>query len=115
MTTSDRNHQIDYLELGTTDLPATKRFYQTVFGWRFTDYGPGYASFEDGRMTGGFTTESKPGRSPLMVIYATDLAATRASIAAQGAQPFNDHEFPGGRRFHVIDPGGNEIAVWSDR
>jgi len=20
--------------------------------------------------------------------------------------------FPGGRRFHFIDPGGNELAVW---
>jgi len=24
-------------------------------------------------------------------------------------------EFPGGRRFHFADPGGNELAVWSDR
>ena len=22
--------------------------------------------------------------------------------------------FPGGRRFHFADPGGNELAVWSD-
>ena len=24
------------------------------------------------------------------------------------------YSFPGGRRFHFIDPGGNELAVWSD-
>jgi predicted enzyme related to lactoylglutathione lyase len=23
--------------------------------------------------------------------------------------------FPGGRRFHFIDPGGNELAVWSTK
>ena len=23
------------------------------------------------------------------------------------------YSFPGGRRFHFIDPGGNELAVWS--
>ena len=23
-------------------------------------------------------------------------------------------EFPGGRRFHFRDPGGNELAVWSE-
>ena len=23
--------------------------------------------------------------------------------------------FPGGRRFHFMDPSGNELAVWSDR
>ncbi|NND83102.1 MAG: VOC family protein, partial [Gammaproteobacteria bacterium] len=22
--------------------------------------------------------------------------------------------FPGGRRFHFIEPGGNEFAVWSE-
>ncbi len=115
MTASDRNHQIDYIEFGTTDLPATRQFYQTVFGWKFTDYGPHYTSFEDGRLAGGFTSDGIPGRSPLVVIYAADLAATRARVVAAGAAPFNDHEFPGGRRFHVVDPGGNEIAVWTDR
>jgi len=24
-------------------------------------------------------------------------------------------DFPGGRRFHFIEPSGNEFAVWSDR
>ena len=24
-------------------------------------------------------------------------------------------DFPGGRRFHFTDPGGHELAVWSDR
>jgi predicted enzyme related to lactoylglutathione lyase len=23
--------------------------------------------------------------------------------------------FPGGRRFHFLDPNGNELAVWSDK
>ena len=23
--------------------------------------------------------------------------------------------FPGGHRFHFIDPSGNELAVWSDK
>jgi hypothetical protein len=23
--------------------------------------------------------------------------------------------FPGGRRFHFLDPDGNELAVWSDK
>jgi predicted enzyme related to lactoylglutathione lyase len=24
-------------------------------------------------------------------------------------------EFPGGCRFHFIEPGGNEFAVWSEK
>jgi predicted enzyme related to lactoylglutathione lyase len=27
----------------------------------------------------------------------------------------NIFDFPGGRRFHFTDPGGTELAVWSDR
>lgn len=109
------NRRIDYIELGTTDLAATKAFYQTVFGWKFTDYGPGYSSFEDGRMTGGFDASSPPGKSPLIVLYAVDLDAMKLAVAAAGARVFNEHTFPGGRRFHFEDPGGNELAVWSEK
>jgi predicted enzyme related to lactoylglutathione lyase len=48
------------------------------------------------------------------VIYADDLAAQRARVEEAGARIFNEHSFPGGRRFHFVDPGGNEVAVWSD-
>ena len=41
--------QIDYIELPATDIAEAKRFYAQAFGWRFNDYGPGYAGFIDGR------------------------------------------------------------------
>jgi len=113
--TNPNDRRIDYLEFGTTDIAATKRFYQQVFGWKFTDYGPGYTSFEDGRLTGGFNAESKPGGTPLTVLYAADLDQMKATVEAAGVRTFNDHTFPGGRRFHFVDPGGNELAVWSER
>ena len=28
-----------------------------AFQWTFTDYGPGYTSFSDGHLAGGFTTD----------------------------------------------------------
>jgi predicted enzyme related to lactoylglutathione lyase len=37
-----------------------KQFYRAVFGWKFKDYGPGYTSFHDGRLAGGFTTDARP-------------------------------------------------------
>lgn len=52
------DNQIDYIELPATDIPATKRFYSGAFGWKFTDYGTEYTSFEDGRTIGGFTTQT---------------------------------------------------------
>lgn len=38
-----------------TDIVKTKIFYGEAFGWKFTDYGPDYTSFESGRLAGGFS------------------------------------------------------------
>jgi len=108
--------QIDYVELPMSDLNATKAFYQAVFGWRFEDYGPGYISFFDGRVGGGFTTETQPPASGiLLVIYTRDLSALQKAIRDAGGNIVKDtFSFPGGRRFHFTDPNGNELAAWSD-
>jgi uncharacterized protein len=109
--------RIDYIEFPATDIAATKRFYQDVFAWVFTDYGPDYTSFADGRIAGGFTKENQVRRlGPLVVIYAEDLAAVQEKIqAANGKIVKPTFEFPGGKRFHFTDPNGNELSVWSDK
>jgi uncharacterized protein len=116
MRQQEHNFQMDYVEFPATDIEATKRFYGAVFGWTFTDYGPNYASFHDGRLAGGFTMSAKPVKGgALVVLYAEDLAATQRKVIDSGGtitiEPF---EFPGGRRFHFADPNGNELAVWSE-
>jgi predicted enzyme related to lactoylglutathione lyase len=95
----------------------TKTFYSGVFGWQFTDYGPDYTSFNDGRLSGGFSAVSEGvAGGPLVVIYAADLEDIEAKIKQHGGRIVREtFEFPGGRRFHFSDPGGNELAVWSDR
>ncbi len=110
------NLRIDYVEFGCTETAAVKAFYQAVFGWKFTDYGPDYTSFEDGRLSGGFTTALVPGGAgALVVIYASDLAETeRRIVAAGGKVTVPVFEFPGGRRFHFTDVAGNGLAVWSE-
>ena len=115
MRKSENDRRIDYIEFRVHDIPKTKAFYGTVFGWQFKDYGPGYCEFRDGRLTGGFTTEGKPRPGgPLVVLYGDDLPALVKSVEKAGgkiAKPI--FEFPGGRRFHFIDPNGYELAVWS--
>ena len=112
----NRENQIDYIEYNTTDMAATKKFYSAVFGWRFTDYGPDYTSFEDGRLAGGFTATDAVGTGgPLVVIYATDLAAVEAKVKENGGSVVKaTFNFPGGKRFHFADPSGNVLAVWSE-
>lgn len=115
MNKTARNHQIDYIELGSTDLEQTKTFYTAVFGWSFTDYGPDYTSFNDGSLDGGFTTQAVPGGNPLIVIFASDLEAAYERVKVNGGRISKDiFSFPGGRRFHFTDPSGNELAVWSE-
>jgi uncharacterized protein len=117
MTSRDHDGQVDYIEFGASDIGRTKQFYQTVFGWQFQDYGPDYTSFQDGRLSGGFTKDApvRPA-NPLVVIYATELEATEAKVTqAGGTIVRRTYAFPGGRRFHFSDPNGNELAVWTDR
>ena len=116
MNEARSDNRIDYVELPVSDMDRTKDFYNSVFGWKFEDYGSDYTSFHDGRLGGGFTTERlAPAQGLLLVIYSVDLQATQTRIRNAGGlivrQTFS---FPGGRRFHFTDPNGNELAVWSD-
>ena len=109
--------KIDYVEFPAADVPATKAFYAAAFGWAFTDYGPDYAAMNEG-LDGGFNGDATDGGAaakPLVILYAHDLEAMEAKIAASGGTVTKPiFAFPGGRRFHFTDPGGNELAVWSE-
>lgn len=105
--------KIDYVELPGVDLPKVKAFYGDAFGWKFTDYGPGYTAFEEG-IDGGFHGGEAVDAKPLIILYAHDLEAMEAKVRAAGGKITKSiFAFPGGRRFHFTDPAGNELAVWS--
>ena len=116
MATPSNHHRVDYLEFSVTDVAAAKKFYGRVFGWKLTDYGPDYASFEDGRLAGGFSKVKRVKRGgPLIVLYSKELEKTQKKIVAAGGKIVKKiFDFPGGRRLHFTDPGGNELAVWSE-
>ncbi len=111
------DQRIDYVEMAATSTANVKRFYKDVFGWTFTDYGPDYTSFADGRLTGGFyKADPTQAGTVLVVIFALDLAAAEQRVRNAGGKIVKPiFSFPGGRRFHFADPNGNELAVWSDR
>jgi len=114
---TQQDNRIDYIEFPATDIPATKAFYGAAFGWKFIDYGPDYVSFEDGRLSGGFTkVPSNSMRGALVVLYSSKLEDTQAAVKSKGGTITKEiFTFPGGRRFHFLDPSGNELAVWSDQ
>ena len=115
MSKSPNDRQIDYIEFPVREIAKTKAFYGGAFGWQFTDYGPDYCEFRDGRLTGGFTTEGtpRPG-STLIVLYGDDLDGLQQKIVKAGGKISKPtFDFPGGRRFHFQDPNGYELAVWT--
>ena len=117
MPQEDHDRRIDYIEFAVLDIDAVKTFYSTVFNWSFTDYGPDYSSFADGRLTGGFAKSDsvQPG-GPLVVLYSVDLAGIKDAVVTNGGAITKDiFEFPGGKRFQFRDPAGYELAVWSDK
>ena len=101
-------------------IDFVQAFYENTFGWTFTDYGPEYRAFSDGRLEGGFrladlqSTTATGGA--LVILYADNLENTRDKVVANGGILIDDiFSFPGGRRFQFADPNGNELAVWSDK
>ena len=118
MTRPGKHHKIDYIEFASTDMERTKRFYSSVFGWSFKDWGPDYIDFTGAGVKGGFARseahEPQPKFAPMAVLYSTDLETTELAIVAAGGNiVVPTFVFPGGRRFHFSDGVGNVLGVWS--
>lgn len=113
------HHTISYIEFPTIKISESKMFFSKVFGWSFSDYSDDYTSFSEAGVNGGFySSGSQPNQPPssvVVVLYSEDLEATLASVMEEGCKISKEiFDFPGGRRFHFIEPGGNEIGVWSE-
>lgn len=109
--------RIDYVELpSATAHELTRAFYARAFGWDFASYGPTYSATTNGTTDVGLQGDPAEAlAAPLPVVRVEDLeAAFDAIIKAGGVIARPIFSFPGGRRFHFIDPSGSELAVWSE-
>lgn len=109
--------KLDYLEMPATGgtLDRLKAFYSSAFAWSFSDYGPTYSAFAEG-LDGGFQADAEEAPAkPLPVLYSDDLEETLGAVESAGGTIVKPIlPFPGGRRFHFVDPAGNELAVWGE-
>ncbi len=117
-----------WVELGTTDQPAAKKFYTELFGWQVNDFPMGPDSFYtmlqiDGKDVAALYQQDKQqiehGVPPHWMLYISVESAdeTVKSIKAAGGQvlmdPFDVFEF--GRMALVQDPTGAHFALWQPR
>ncbi len=111
-----KDNYITYVEFKANDLEKIKEFYTKSFGWSFTDFGPTYVAFSESGLHGGFEkTENEIVNGALIVLYHKNLDSIKSKIIKSKGRISKDiFSFPGGFRFHFIDPSGNELAVWSE-
>ena len=113
------HEKLNYVEFPCADLGATRLFFETVFGWKFEEFGPEYMAFSNQGLDGGFFKSDLCARtetgSALLIFYSADLESTLEKIQAAGGSIVREtFAFPGGKRFHFSGPSGNEFGVWSD-
>ena len=103
----------NFIELPARDLAASQSFFETVFGMTMTGFGPTYACTLTGDVDIGLQADQQEAtKAPLPVIEVKDLEATLAAVIATGVPIIKPiFSFPGGRRFHFLDPDGNELAA----
>ena len=112
-----KDNHINYVEFKAKDLEKIKEFYMASFDWTFTEYGPTYTAFSESGLEGGFEkTENEIIKGALIDLYHNNLDLIKNKIIEAGGKITKDiFSFPGGRRFHFVDPSDNELAVWSDK
>jgi predicted enzyme related to lactoylglutathione lyase len=105
--------RINFVELPARDLGAAKAFYEAVFGWTLTDFGPTYSCTMTGSVDLGLQGDlNEAPAAPLPVIRVDDLEAALAAVKLAGGTVTRPiFGFPGGRRFHFRDPNGLELAI----
>ena len=117
------NAVVDYIELPATDLESTKRFYAAAFGWEWIDYGPTYAARDGLGVEIALNALGTPaprhgageenGIGPLVLFSTDDLESVEAAVRSAGGEIVSAiYDYPGGRRFHFVDPSGNILGAY---
>jgi predicted enzyme related to lactoylglutathione lyase len=108
--------KIDYVEFASDKLGRTQAFFEKAFGWTFQSYGPTYAAMTNAGIDGGIQSDpDEQSAEPLVILKASDLEAALSAVKAAGGEIVRPiFTFPGGRRFHLREPGGNVLAIWGE-
>ncbi|KKC33983.1 VOC family protein [Devosia psychrophila] len=108
--------KLDYIEFPSTNRAATSAFFNVAFGWGTISYGPDYDALRDAGLDGGVDQAPEKVAATMAIVRTDNLDdAERRVLAAGGTITKPQFDYPGGRRFHFREPGGNEMAVYIAR
>ncbi len=106
-----------HFAVNTDDLPATRSFYEAVFGWSFENPYPGFLRTRDAGAIGVIQQRRALLERPTVGLEGTfavdDLAAALARAkSCGGAVLLGPSTIPGaGDLAFVSDPGGNPLGL----
>ena len=105
--------RINFVELPAREFEASEAFYSAVFGWSLADFGPSYSCTMTGNVDLGLQGDmAEAPAAPLPVVLVDDVEAVQAAVVHAGGKVSKPiFAFPGGRRFHFLDPNGLELAI----
>lgn len=112
-----RDGKLSYVQIPASDVRASARFYERVFGWRIRDDGnASHLSFEDasGELIGAFVTTIAPGETGVLpYIYVRDIEARVRGIEDAGGAIVRAMYPEGNLRVATFrDPASNIIGIW---
>jgi len=109
-------NKLSHFAINADDLDATLRFYDTTFGWRFTQWGPGFHRLPADDAAVQQRRELVPGVPTTgfeCTIAVADVDRTLSSaVAAGGRVLMAPSTIPGvGRLVWLADPSGNVVGA----
>jgi len=126
----DKHHpgSFCWMELGTTDQAAAKKFYGDLLGWKPNDIdmGPGgvYTIFQlDGRdcaacynlTPDAMSRGLKSHWTPYIAVEDADASAARATQLGGEVKSAPFDVGPNGRMANIVDPTGAPFAIWQPK
>jgi predicted enzyme related to lactoylglutathione lyase len=112
-----------WVDLGTPDLEAAKRFYGDLFGWTYESAGEAAGNYtialRDGLPVAAVAPLMSPSQSPQWTTYfaSDDADRTAARITEAGGRLGMDpmDVFDQGRMLFAFDPSGTGFGVWQGK
>ena len=114
--------KICYVEIPASDVEASARFYEDVFGWKTRSRGDGQRAFDDatGAVSGTWVLGRKPSPEPGLLTYVMvdNIDVTLGKISSAGGRVASPKTAIGssGSSFATFhDPAGNLLGLYQDR
>jgi len=113
------NGKICYLEIPTSDLARSVKFYQAVFGWKVRKRGDGSTAFDDGagEVSGAWATGRPSSATPGLLLYVMvdSITAAIALVKANGGRIVQQLGVDAPElTARFSDPDGNVLGLYQE-